>query len=533
MKKVFTLLLLIYLSTTINAQTPFTINQLTGKCCGGNNTGMGSSFLTTNAGTLNYITVVNRNTLGTTVASKLYIYEGNGLNSSDLIYEQDFNVYSLSSNKLISVKLNTPLDLEANTTYTFYIVGFALRYGQSNTYANGTLWEEGTQRANYDLDFILHFNTLDPVISLSKSSVNENVPAEHEVGSFTTSNTTNTLTYTLTGGPGSTDNASFTLDGDKLKINNSPDYETKSSYNIRVRAVEESGLAIEQEFTITVNDLNEGPTDINISNSSIEENNTINGIIGTLSATDPESGTLTFSLVSGIADHAAFFISGNTLMIKSVTNYETKNSYAVRIRVTDQGGLYFDKDFTITINNVNENPTDILLSNSVITENNLANAEVGTLTAADPDNGNTFTFSLAANGTDNAAFSIVGDKLKISEVADYETKNSYSVRLRVTDQGGLYFDKDFTITIKKDLTTSITNQSLLRNIQIYPNPARDNVTITLEGPALISIHSITGLLLKEWQHESNVVSIADIPSGMYLIKIARNNEIETRKLTIE
>ncbi|MBC1242282.1 cadherin repeat domain-containing protein, partial [Nostoc sp. 2RC] len=107
--------------------------------------------------------------------------------------------------------------------------------------------------------------------------------------------------------------------------------------------------------------------------------------------------------------------------------------------------------FTITVNDLAENtaPTALALSATSIDENVAANSVVANLSSIDPDIGDTFTYSLVAGtgSTDNAAFSIVGNQLRINNSPDFETKNSYSIRLRTTDQGGLSFESPFTITV--------------------------------------------------------------------------------------
>ena len=94
-------------------------------------------------------------------------------------------------------------------------------------------------------------------------------------------------------------------------------------------------------------------------------------------------------------------------------------------------------------------PTDIALSATSIAENNSANATVGTLAALDA--GATCTFSLVTGtgDTDNAAFTIAGSSLKLTPIADFETKSSYAIRIRATDNGvpANILDKQFTISI--------------------------------------------------------------------------------------
>ena len=97
----------------------------------------------------------------------------------------------------------------------------------------------------------------------------------------------------------------------------------------------------------------------------------------------------------------------------------------------------------------NETPTALKLSASAFNENISSASIIATLSSADPDASNTFTYSLitGAGSTDNAAFTIVGNQLKINISPNYESKSSYTIRLRTTDQGGLSFDHQVTLAV--------------------------------------------------------------------------------------
>ena len=97
----------------------------------------------------------------------------------------------------------------------------------------------------------------------------------------------------------------------------------------------------------------------------------------------------------------------------------------------------------------NVTPIDIALSAMSIVENAGANAILGTLSTADPDAGNTFIYTLVAGegSADNAVFTIVGNEVRTAAAFDYETRNSFTVRVRSTDQGGLFTEKAFAITV--------------------------------------------------------------------------------------
>ena len=101
----------------------------------------------------------------------------------------------------------------------------------------------------------------------------------------------------------------------------------------------------------------------------------------------------------------------------------------------------------------NHTPTDISLSDNNVDENQPVGTAVGDFSTVDPDTGDTFTYTLVsgAGDTDNSSFNISGVSLLTSEVFDYETRDSYWIRVRSTDQGGLYIEKEFSITVIDEL----------------------------------------------------------------------------------
>jgi len=98
---------------------------------------------------------------------------------------------------------------------------------------------------------------------------------------------------------------------------------------------------------------------------------------------------------------------------------------------------------------LNNPPTDITLSANSVTEGNSVNLEIGTLAAADPDAAQSFVYTLVsgAGSADNGSFSLSGSSLRIGVQADFEGQSSYQIRVRSTDGGGLFFEKDFVINV--------------------------------------------------------------------------------------
>ncbi len=104
-------------------------------------------------------------------------------------------------------------------------------------------------------------------------------------------------------------------------------------------------------------------------------------------------------------------------------------SATMQIYSSDQNDSPFE--FTMAGTGVNSAPTDITLSPASIAENNAANATVGVLIATDTEVGQTHTFSFVTGtgDTDNGSFTIDGTALKLTPVANFEVKSSYSVRV--------------------------------------------------------------------------------------------------------
>jgi gliding motility-associated-like protein len=206
----------------------------------------------------------------------------------------------------------------------------------------------------------------------------------------------------------------------------------------------------QEAFTITVNDVNDAPTDIDLSASSIDENVSTGTTVGEFTSTDTDSGaTHTYTLVSGdgSTDNESFSISGANLLTDATLDYETKNSYSIRVQTSDGTDTY-QEAFTITVNDVNDAPTDIDLSASSVDENVSTGTTVGEFTSTDTDSGATHTYTLVSGdgSTDNESFSISGANLLTDATLDYETKNSYSIRVQTSDGTDTY-QEAFTITV--------------------------------------------------------------------------------------
>jgi hypothetical protein len=290
-------------------------------------------------------------------------------------------------------------------------------------------------------------------ITLSASTIDENSVVGTTVGTFSATGV-NSPAYTLVSGTGDTDNASFSITGSTLKVATPFDFKVKNNYTIRVRVADADGLALEKVFTITGPASNTPLANITLSSSTVDENSAIGTPVGTFNTDGGNSGSgFAYALVAGAGDtdNASFSITGSTLKTAAPFNFKVKSSYSIRTRVTDAGGLAFEKVFTITVANPNQAPANITLSSASVTEDSAVGTAVGTFSATDVNAGDNFTYALVSGtgGTDNASFSITDSTLKTAEVFNFKDKHSYSIRVQATDAGGLTFEKIFTITVTK------------------------------------------------------------------------------------
>jgi len=162
---------------------------------------------------------------------------------------------------------------------------------------------------------------------------------------------------------------------------------------------------------------------------------------------------------------------GDGVYSKTVSLPATPGSYSVSARAQSvEPGVsrqVVSSAVTVDIDPANSTPTDIDLSSTSVTENEPSGTTVGTLSTTDPDTEDSFTYTLASgNGdADNGSFTIVGDQLRTAASFNYEAKNSYTIRIRTTDQGGLWYEKIFIIMVEDETLKGDINNDEIVNIE--------------------------------------------------------------------
>ena len=285
-----------------------------------------------------------------------------------------------------------------------------------------------------------------------------------------------------------TDKASFSIsESGVLSFTAPPDFETKSSYEVTVKATDNGTPALSDtiDVTVTITDVNETPTFSSSNTFSIAENG---AAVGNVAASDVDSDdSVTGYSLSG-TDAGLFSITtGGALSFKSAPDFETpqgganddSNSYELTVTATSGTGtraMTATQNLTVTVTNVNEPPTVDGETSIDYTEN--GEDAVATYTVTDPDAGSEHDWTV--EGTDANSFSISDGVLSFKTSPDFETKSSYSVTVRATDNGTPALSDSITVSV------SITDvPTTYRQVRIWTGRNLDNtadVTLVSLGP---------------------------------------------------
>ena len=208
-----------------------------------------------------------------------------------------------------------------------------------------------------------------------------------------------------------------------------------------IRVTDSAGATAETSFTITVTEGNTAPVLSPISNQSVNESTLLTL---TVTATDQDlpAQTLTYSLVSSPAGATI----GATTGLFSWTPAESAGpgTYPVTVRVADSGGANHERNFTVTVAEINATPVLASITNRTVTA---GTALTLTASATDADvPANTLTYSLATAPTGATIQPTTG---AFSWTPTTGQTGVHTVTVRVTDNGvpAASATTSFTVTV--------------------------------------------------------------------------------------
>ena len=399
----------------------------------------------------------------------------------------DFSI--LSSTGLVS--LNTALDYERKSSYVFSVIVRDGNGGQATSSLTVTVSDENDSPSfigtpyTMSLDEDLSIGT----IVLQPSAIDED--------------SSDNLTYTLSG----TNSSDFSIASSSGIIATAVtfDYESVSSYSLTV-VVSDGTDSNSQAVTISIIDKNDAPSFVAAPYSITVAENTTTSSLLTVNASDQDTAdTLNFLLLGSGSELFSIHLTSGVVALTTALDYEVTSLYTLTVRVSDSNGGVATTSLTVTVSDVNDSPQFLGTPYSAtISENLPSGSDVIKITAIDAD-GDSLTYSLSGMNSGHFQISSSSGLIETTQELDYETLNSYSLTVSVSD-GALSITGSLTITVANiNDAPYVTN--LPANVTVIENdvtaavmdvnatdPDDNNITFTLSGTGSddFVINSATG-----------------------------------------
>ena len=205
--------------------------------------------------------------------------------------------------------------------------------------------------------------------------------------------------------------------------------------------------------TVTVTNVDEAPgfgaADYDF---SVAEDAAVGATVGTVDATDPEDGAVSYALTAG-NEAGAFALAAATgaLTVAGALDYETADNYGLTVTARDAAGHTATADVAVTVTDVAYPPTFGADSYAwSVAEDAAVGAAVGSVRATEPEGG-AVSYAITA-GNDAGLFQIdaASGRLTVAAALDYETAASYSLTVTASSSGG-------KATATVPVTVTVTN----------------------------------------------------------------------------
>ena len=280
-------------------------------------------------------------------------------------------------------------------------------------------------------------NNNPPVLARpSDMTVDEGATADQAISA--TDQDGNPVTFQILSGPGfaTITNAVPGTGTATANIHLAPGFSDAGTYGVTLRANDGNGGTDDKSFTITVNNVDRAPTLAVISDMTVTEGSSADQ---TISASDPDGDSITFTKTTGPAFMTIVPASATTATIHLAPGGGTAGSYSASVTASD-GSMSDTKSFTITVNpaTANHAPTLDQPTDMTVNEGETADQQ---LTASDPDN-DPLTFSKVGGPT----FMTVSPTGLVHLAPGFADAGTSTGTVRVSD-GSLTDEKSFTITV--------------------------------------------------------------------------------------
>ena len=154
------------------------------------------------------------------------------------------------------------------------------------------------------------------------------------------------------------------------------------------------------------------------------------------------------------------------------------NGIDVFIYKADIGTASGTAQVRINVNAVNDAPEAIMLEKNTVLENKPDGTVVGTLATTDPDEGDTFSYELARDGSrDN--FKINGSNLVTKQSFNFEKTATYTVTIQATDSGKESFVGTIAVKVENENEPPILKGN--KNLKLFHAENAGKIVARLEA----------------------------------------------------
>ena len=249
------------------------------------------------------------------------------------------------------------------------------------------------------------------------------------------------VSYSITAG---NSGGAFAIDSStgSITVARALDYETTVSYALTVEASDGRGGTAEATVNITVTDAAEAPAFDEVSYAfEVAEDAAVGGAVGTVLAADPDVGdAVSYAITAGNADGKfAIDVGTGAISVAAALDFETTGGYSLTVEAEDSTANTDTVTVTVTVTDVAEAPVfDEASYTFEVAEDAAVGDAVGTVSATDPDEDDTLTYSITS-GNAGSKFSIGSStgEVTVEAALDYETESSYTLTVEADDgQGG-------------------------------------------------------------------------------------------------
>ncbi len=257
------------------------------------------------------------------------------------------------------------------------------------------------------------------------------------------------VTYALTAG---NDMGALALDASSgaLTVAGALDHETTASYGLTVKASDPAGGSSTAAVTVTVTDVDEAPAFGAADYAfTVAEDAATGAAVGTVGASDPEDGAVTYAITAG-NEAETFAIDAGTgaLTVAAALDYETADDYSLTVTASDAQGHAATADVAITVTDVAYPPGFAESSYAwSVAEDAAVAAALGTVSATDPEGGAVSYAITAGNDAGHVAIDASSGALTVAVALDYETTPSYGLTVEAKTGGGATATVPVTVTV--------------------------------------------------------------------------------------